>query len=107
MEPVIPEPGGRDGAPPRIAYVLGTTAGGTGPHVAMLARGCAARGMTVRVFGPAETGRRYFPGQQDSAAGRTGGGPAQPPGFTAPPPGFTAPWRSGTGHGPAVTWPRC
>ena len=83
MEPVIPEPGSRDGAPPRIAYVLGTTAGGTGPHVAMLARGCAARGMTVRVFGPAETGRRYFPGQQDPAAGRTGGGPAQPPGFTA------------------------
>ena len=83
MEPVIPEPGSRDGTPPRIAYGLGTTAGGTGPHVAMLAQGCAARGMTVRVFGPAETGRRYFPGQQDPAAGRTGGGPAQPPGFTA------------------------
>src|SRR6516164_10062561 len=90
MEPVTPEPGSRDGAPLRIAYVLGTTAGGTGPHVAMLAQGCVARGMTVRVFGPAETGRRYFPGQQDPAAGRTGGGPAQPPGFTAPPPGFTA-----------------
>jgi glycosyltransferase involved in cell wall biosynthesis len=39
--------------------------------------------MAVRVFGPAETGRRYFPGQQDQVAGRTGGGPAQPPGFTA------------------------
>src|SRR5215472_6911083 len=83
MEPVIREPGSQDGAPPRIAYVLGTTAGGTGSHVAMLAQGCAARGMTVRVFGPAETGRRYFPGQQDPAAGRTGGGPARPPGFTA------------------------
>jgi len=83
MEPVIPEAGSRDAAQPRIAYVLGTTAGGTGPHVAMLAQGCAARGMTVRVFGPAETGRRYFPGQQNPAAGRTGGGPAQPPGFTA------------------------
>ena len=77
------EPEGRDGAPPRIAYVLGTTAGGTGPHVAMLAQGCAARGMAVRVFGPADTGRRYFPGGQDPALGRTGGGPGQPPGFTA------------------------
>jgi glycosyltransferase involved in cell wall biosynthesis len=54
-------PGERGGSLPRIAYVLGTTAGGTGPHVAMLAQGCAARGMAVRVFGPAETGRRYFP----------------------------------------------
>ena len=54
-------PGERGGSSPRIAYVLGTTAGGTGPHVAMLAQGCAARGMAVRVFGPAETGRRYFP----------------------------------------------
>jgi glycosyltransferase involved in cell wall biosynthesis len=80
---VTPAPGGRDGAPPRIAYVLGTTAGGTGPHVAMLAQGCAARGMAVRVFGPADTGRRYFPGGQDPALGRTGGGPGQPPGFTA------------------------
>jgi glycosyltransferase involved in cell wall biosynthesis len=77
------EPEGRDGAPPRIAYVLGTTAGGTGTHVAMLAQGCAARGMAVRVFGPAETGRRYFPGLQDPAAGRTGGAPGQPPRFTA------------------------
>src|SRR5690348_5974278 len=83
MEPVIPEAGSRDAAQPRIAYVLGTTAGGTGPHVVMLAQGCAARGMTVRVFGPAETGRRYCPGQQNPASGRTGGGPAQPPGFTA------------------------
>jgi glycosyltransferase involved in cell wall biosynthesis len=83
MEPVTLEPGGWDGAPPRIAYVLGTTAGGTGTHVAMLAQGCAARGMAVRVFGPAETGRRYFPGRQDPAAGGTGGGPGQPPGFTA------------------------
>ena len=39
MEQVNPEPGSRDGVPPRIAYVLGTTAGGTGPHVAMLAQG--------------------------------------------------------------------
>jgi glycosyltransferase involved in cell wall biosynthesis len=30
--------------------------------VAMLAGGCAARGMAVRVFGPAGTGRRFFAG---------------------------------------------
>src|SRR6516225_6566313 len=65
MEPVIPEPGSRDRAPLRIAYVLGTTAGGTGPHVAMLAQGCAARGMVVRVFGPAAAGPRYFSGPRD------------------------------------------
>ena len=80
---MTPEPEGRDGAPPRIAYVLGTTAGGTGTHVAMLAQGCAARGMAVRVFGPADAGRRYFSGGQDPAAGRIGGDPGQPPGFTA------------------------
>ena len=77
MGPVSPEPGERSGSALRIAYVLGTTAGGTGPHVAMLARGCAARGMAVRVFGPAETGRRYFPGDgpgNDDGAGRGLGG---------------------------------
>jgi len=37
----------------RVGYVLGTTEGGTGRHVAMLARGCAATGLGVRVFGPA------------------------------------------------------
>jgi glycosyltransferase involved in cell wall biosynthesis len=81
MGPVTPEPASRDDAALRIAYVLGTTAGGTGPHVTMLAQGCAARGMAVRVFGPTETGRRYFPGQQDPAAGGTGDGPARAPGF--------------------------
>jgi glycosyltransferase involved in cell wall biosynthesis len=83
MDPVTLEPGSREGVPPRIAYVLGTTAGGTGTHVAMLARGCAARGMAVWVFGPAETGRRYLTGQQDPASGRTGSDPGRPPGFTA------------------------
>jgi glycosyltransferase involved in cell wall biosynthesis len=79
--PVSPEPGERGGSP-RIAYVLGTTAGGTGPHVAMLAQGCAARGMAVRVFGPADAGRRYFPGRGlggarpgDGAGQRLGGLP--------------------------------
>jgi glycosyltransferase involved in cell wall biosynthesis len=45
----------------RIAYVIGTTTGGTGRHVAMLAEGCAARGLTVTVFGPAAT-KSLFPG---------------------------------------------
>lgn len=45
---------------PRIAYLVATTAGGTGRHVAMLARGCAGRGMAVSVFGPAAT-REAFP----------------------------------------------
>ena len=35
-----------------VAFVVGTTAGGTGAHVRMLAAGCAARGMAVSVFGP-------------------------------------------------------
>jgi glycosyltransferase involved in cell wall biosynthesis len=45
----------------RIAYVIGTTTGGTGRHVAMLAEGCAARGLAVTVFGPAAT-TSLFPG---------------------------------------------
>jgi glycosyltransferase involved in cell wall biosynthesis len=40
--------------------VLATTAGGTGRHVAMLAQGCAARGLTVSVYGP-EPARSLFP----------------------------------------------
>ena len=37
----------------RVSYLLAATAGGTGRHVAMLAGGCAARGVTVQVYGPA------------------------------------------------------
>jgi glycosyltransferase involved in cell wall biosynthesis len=40
----------------RVSYLLGTTAGGTGRHVAMLAGGCAARGVIIHVYGPAATG---------------------------------------------------
>ena len=58
----------------RVAYVLGTTAGGTGAHVAMLARECAARGMQVRVFGPQATGQRFFPEQRAPAARPDGAG---------------------------------
>jgi glycosyltransferase involved in cell wall biosynthesis len=45
----------------RISYLLGTSAGGTGRHVAMLAGGCAARGATVHVYGPAATGGGLWP----------------------------------------------
>jgi len=39
----------------KVAYVLGTSAGGTGRHVRMLAAGLARRGMTVTVYGPVAT----------------------------------------------------
>jgi len=39
-----------------VSYLLATTAGGTGRHVAMLAGGCAARGAAVHVYGPAAAG---------------------------------------------------
>jgi len=51
-------------SPVRVAYVIatvGTTAGGTGRHVAMLAEGAAARGLAVSVLGPAAA-RGLFPG---------------------------------------------
>jgi glycosyltransferase involved in cell wall biosynthesis len=50
-------------SPARVAYVIatvGTTAGGTGRHVAMLAEGSAARGLAVSVLGPAAA-RGLFP----------------------------------------------
>ena len=36
----------------KVSYLIGSTAGGTGRHVAMLAAGCAARGAAVTVYGP-------------------------------------------------------
>jgi len=39
----------------KVAFVLGTTAGGTGRHVQMLVTGCAVRGISSVVAGPAET----------------------------------------------------
>ena len=39
----------------KVAFVLGTSTGGTARHVRMLAAGAAARGVTVEVFGPAQT----------------------------------------------------
>ena len=59
----------RRGRPPRgrtpcdpavkLALVLGTSTGGTARHVRMLAAGCAARGVRVEVFGPAQTDRDF------------------------------------------------
>ena len=43
----------------KVAYVLGTSTGGTGRHVLMLAAGGAARGIAVEVFGPAQTDRDF------------------------------------------------
>jgi glycosyltransferase involved in cell wall biosynthesis len=43
----------------KVAFVLGTSTGGTARHVRMLAGGAAARGVTVEVFGPARTGADF------------------------------------------------
>lgn len=43
----------------KAAFVLGTSTGGTARHVQMLAAGCAARGLVVEVFGPAQTHRDF------------------------------------------------
>jgi glycosyltransferase involved in cell wall biosynthesis len=67
-------PGGRPpGSAPRVCYVLGTTEGGTGRHVAMLARGSAAAGLEVTVFGPAATRSLFEPSLE---AGRVSFEPA-------------------------------
>ena len=39
----------------KVAFVLGTSTGGTARHVRTLAAGCAARGVAAEVFGPAQT----------------------------------------------------
>ena len=43
----------------KVAFVLGTSTGGTARHVRMLAGGCAARGVAAGVFGPAQTDRDF------------------------------------------------
>ena len=43
----------------RVTYLLGKTAGGTGRHAAMLARGVAAAGGSVLVAGPAATSELF------------------------------------------------
>ena len=47
--------------PLRVTQVIGTTSGGTGSHVVMLAAGGQALGMTVSIIGPAAA-RRQFAG---------------------------------------------
>jgi glycosyltransferase involved in cell wall biosynthesis len=70
----------------KLAFVLGTSAGGTARHVRMLAAGCAARGLRVEVFGPAQTDRDFAFGAGPESAAST----AAPTDFTAAPVSFTA-----------------
>ncbi|MGN6794403.1 MAG: glycosyltransferase family 4 protein [Streptosporangiaceae bacterium] len=56
------------GPAPRVGYVIGTTEGGTGRHVVMLARGSASAGLRVSVFGPAAT-RALFEREAESPDG--------------------------------------
>jgi glycosyltransferase involved in cell wall biosynthesis len=56
----------------KVAYVIGTTSGGTGRHVAMLAQGCAERGAAVAVLGPADTQQRFFHDHGTPVAGPGG-----------------------------------
>jgi glycosyltransferase involved in cell wall biosynthesis len=57
----------------RVAYVLGTTAGGTGRHAAMLAAGCLRAGLAVSAFGPEETRRLFTPDVADGVAADVAG----------------------------------
>ena len=43
----------------KVAFVLGTSTGGTARHVRMLAAGCVERGVPAEVFGPARTDRDF------------------------------------------------
>lgn len=45
--------------PERVTLVLGTSAGGTGMHVRMLAAGLSERGIAVSVIGPSAVGTRF------------------------------------------------
>jgi glycosyltransferase involved in cell wall biosynthesis len=62
----------------KVALVLGTSTGGTGRHVKMLADGFTAQGVMVEVFGPRQTDRDFA----------LGGGPG--PGAAGTPVRFTA-----------------
>ena len=43
----------------KVAFVLGTSTGGTARHVLMLVAGCAAHGVTTEVLGPAQTEKDF------------------------------------------------
>jgi glycosyltransferase involved in cell wall biosynthesis len=61
-------------AGPAVTFVLGTTAGGTGRHVAMLARGCLAAGAAVTVLGPPQARQLFEPDRTAGGAGGAAGG---------------------------------
>jgi glycosyltransferase involved in cell wall biosynthesis len=63
--------------PPRVALILATSTGGVGTHVADLARGLAAGGARVTVWGPAATNARF---RFDSAPGPVTGATDRPAG---------------------------
>jgi glycosyltransferase involved in cell wall biosynthesis len=56
------------GLPVRVTLVVGTTSGGTGVHVRMLAAGLAARGIAVCVLSPSAAGARFGFGAIDGVA---------------------------------------
>jgi glycosyltransferase involved in cell wall biosynthesis len=80
----------------KVAFVLGTSAGGTGRHVKMLAAGCAAQGTPVEVFGPAPTDRAFGfttgdPPPPASASATAPSPPSTPASPPIPPLGSQAP----------------
>jgi glycosyltransferase involved in cell wall biosynthesis len=72
-----PAPAGLTGL--GVSYLAASTAGGTGQHVLMLADGCAARGATVTVYGPAALGPQ--PGPDNTDPGSAGPATPGPPGW--------------------------
>jgi glycosyltransferase involved in cell wall biosynthesis len=67
-----------EGTAVKVAFVLGTTAGGTGRHVQMLATGCAVRGIPSVVAGPAETQLDFGFGAAGVQSGAVQPGAVQP-----------------------------
>ena len=61
----------------KVAFVLGTTAGGTGRHVQMLATGCAVRGIPSVVAGQAETQLDFGFGAPGAESGAVQSGAVQ------------------------------
>jgi len=55
----------------KLAFVVGSSTGGTARHVRMLAAGCAAHGLRVEVFGPARTDRDFAFGAGPTPVGFT------------------------------------
>jgi glycosyltransferase involved in cell wall biosynthesis len=53
---------GNDSGTVRVAFLIGTAAGGTAGHVTALAAGCSRAGMTVTVLGPEQARQRFTAG---------------------------------------------